>query len=267
MKFELGASDDDKPIIPTNEELLNRGLPKWPQMKVKGKSVSPEQALEIIRKTDQFFQGWGGNDRDFREHWLRAFRVPQHDDFENKSLDGKGNMDYEAYTAAQEKWRQGWGYIGDQLEYVGNSWIASCFIGGPHGWCDMMGDIEFGYNVGKWPSVEAILRDWQTIAREFPFLDLGVVLMDGEYCEDLSTPIVGMKVFDGKVELKDPRFYDLKTEYGAEPVVKDAAKSFIMSFSMGHAREHGIPQHVLQRWAANFNGHTYDEPNLGRTMG
>lgn len=37
------------------ENLLDRGLPKWPQMLVTGASVTKEQALEIIRRTDSFF--------------------------------------------------------------------------------------------------------------------------------------------------------------------------------------------------------------------
>jgi hypothetical protein len=35
--------------------LLDRGLPKWPQMRVEGVPVTLEQAKEIIRRTDTFF--------------------------------------------------------------------------------------------------------------------------------------------------------------------------------------------------------------------
>jgi len=36
--------------------LFERSLPKWPQMLVTGSPVSEEQALEIIRRTDNFFR-------------------------------------------------------------------------------------------------------------------------------------------------------------------------------------------------------------------
>lgn len=38
-----------------NTELMERSLPKWPQMIVTGTPVSEMQALEIIRRTDVFF--------------------------------------------------------------------------------------------------------------------------------------------------------------------------------------------------------------------
>ncbi len=39
-----------------NANLLNRNLPKWPQMLVTGDSLTIEQAKEIIRRTDRFFE-------------------------------------------------------------------------------------------------------------------------------------------------------------------------------------------------------------------
>ena len=35
-----------------NEELLDVGLPKWPQMIVWGESITTEQAYDIIMRTD-----------------------------------------------------------------------------------------------------------------------------------------------------------------------------------------------------------------------
>lgn len=52
------------------------------------------------------------------------------------------------------------------------------------------------------------------IAREFPFLELEVMLMNAEWCEDASKPVVSMLIRDGKVELVDPNTRNLHVEFG-----------------------------------------------------
>ena len=59
------------------EILLDRGLPKWPQMLVTGASVTKEQALEIIRRTDSFFSYPHGNDHAFVEEAVRLVGFPK----------------------------------------------------------------------------------------------------------------------------------------------------------------------------------------------
>lgn len=50
-------------------ELLNLGLPKWPQMIVTGQSVTVDQAKNIILRTDSFltdpYKWSGGNNHKF----------------------------------------------------------------------------------------------------------------------------------------------------------------------------------------------------------
>lgn len=133
------------------------GLPKWPQMRVWGPSITPEQAREIIIRTDQFWRGYGGNDHDFQRRLCDAVGFPYMDY-------GDRNMDWRAASDGQERFRESIGYV--STEYVHNGWISNAFIFGPSGWCHPDGTIHFVHNVGKWPSVREIMDDWAVIARE-----------------------------------------------------------------------------------------------------
>ena len=118
----------------TNEEKIaqSNGLPKWPQMYTTGKPVTIEQAKEIIRRTDTFIAGWGGNDHDFDERTSAALRILRYSDVD---------CSYDQFDAYRNEWQRQWGYL--QTEYVSNSWISACFIGGPHGWMHPDGQIGF----------------------------------------------------------------------------------------------------------------------------
>ncbi|MFC7641532.1 hypothetical protein ACFQX6_11430 [Streptosporangium lutulentum] len=68
-----------------------------------------------------------------------------------------------------------------RLHYLDNARIASSWIGGPKGWCDWDGQIGCStYNVGKWPTVEELTSDWETIAAAFPYLKLHAQVVDNE---------------------------------------------------------------------------------------
>lgn len=181
------------------------GLPKWPQMLVTGVPVTPEQAKEIIRRTDSFFTNWyDGNDEKY-VRWVRdTLGMPRCE------RDG-GMLKLIEYFSLRDAWQERWGCI--CTEYVHNSWISSPFIYGAHGWCHPDGKIGFIDNVGKWPSGEAVFLDWEIIAKKFPFLDLGITLMSGEQCEDDTLPIVSMRVQNGAVTVIDPRATNVHAQH------------------------------------------------------
>jgi hypothetical protein len=184
----------------SDEELLMRGLPKWPQMIVTGPRLREDLALEVIRRTDAWFvSGDGCNDRDGDRRLAQRFRMPHFHDYAVRQPDG---FDWKAHWDRCDRWKTAWGAI--ETEYVRNNWIGSSFIHGPHGWCHPDGQLHYIDNVGKWPSIEEIRADWQTLATAFPFLILTVTLMSGESCEDDRRPIVAMDVADGQVSLKEP---------------------------------------------------------------
>jgi hypothetical protein len=181
----------------TEEELLKRGLPKWPQMVVTGKRISEEFALEIIRRTDRWFVNASGcNDRDGDERLAKRLRMPHFFRYDPARPDRREDWQLSA------RWKEAWKTI--ETQYVHNSWIGSSFAWGPHGWCHPDGRISYYDNVGKWPSIEDVRADWQLLATAFPFLDLRVTLMSGESCEEDTHPVVTMCVLDGQVRLAEP---------------------------------------------------------------
>ena len=218
----------------THADLLNLGLPKWPAMIVRGTSVTVEQAREIIRRTDTAFQrGISGNDRVFNEKLAERMELPR-----GSVLRWDENMTGEDY-AALDAWRERWGVI--DSEYITNRWIASTYIGGPHGWCHPDGTIRFDTNVGKWPSVEEIFQEWTRVAAAFPFLDLTATLMSGEYCDDDITPLVTIRVQEGRATLEDPQpVGDRATD------IPDGYMENLFSGRSG--RECGIPMDWFDHW-------------------
>lgn len=215
-------------------DLLNRDLPKWPQMLVTGIPVTPDQAKEIIRRTDSFFDYPSGNDHKFVE-WAKAMlRMPA-----------------ERWWPTFDAWREKWGYT--PTSYVKNSWISCSYIMGPHGWCHPDGQIGYIDNIGKWPSVKDVLDDWIDLAQVFPFLNIGVTLFDREWSEGNRQPVVSIRVLGSTVTLVDPAVEDVHAEhprafrrYEKEDHDEVGMECFTLSPSV---REHAIPKAWIEEWA------------------
>lgn len=175
-------------------ELLSRGLPKWPGLVVVGKKVTPEQAAEIIVRTDSaVLHGPSGNDRQWVCDVGEAMGLTP----------DRGTHywlpDWREVAAAAES-------VGAlDLEYLANDRVSSAYIGGPKGWVGWDGFVGCNtFNVGKWPSCRTIYREWERIAQAFPFLSLRAQLMSGEQCEDDIAPVIEYRVENGTVAARDP---------------------------------------------------------------
>lgn len=194
---------------------LNVNLPKWPTLIVTGDKVTETQAAEIIIKTSRAVPEfhYASNDDRMNQRAADLFGVPADDgpQFPNdeKDRDGPLHRAYYAYThereAALDDLNKRLRLI--QLTYLHNSRIASCYVGGSHGWCDWDGTIRTSsYNIGKWPSVEEVLEDWQAITTAFPFLNLQCQLCNHEagYPEEgqINGPVVHFHIHDGVVDAK-----------------------------------------------------------------
>lgn len=130
---------------------------KWPRLVVTGSDVTPEQAdVIIIRTTDL--------------HWLDC-----NDPEWNNAVNVAFGIENDRIGAAIERTRN----LG--LRWLTNRRVATSWIGGPHGWCDWTGRIfTNAYNLGKYPSVDDVTGEWETIAAAFPFLDLEAWLIADE---------------------------------------------------------------------------------------
>jgi hypothetical protein len=226
------------------KDLMNVGLPKWPQMVVTGKTVTETQAKEIIRRTDRFFSGFsGGNNHKWQERIRKVFGMP----------DAPMGYDVETYRK-QYAWlrdfHERWGYI--DTNYVDNSWISCAFIYGAHGWMHPDGKIGFSDNVGKWPSVEEVVDDWKKIAEAFPFLDIGVTLMSEESCiEEGKVPLVSISIKDGNVSLVDPKKENVHFGHPMDSFPNRDLQELSSRFLSNEA-ECGIHKEWIDDWRAMY---------------
>ena len=103
------------------------------------------------------------------------------------------------------------------MKYLKNSQIASCYIGGAHGWCNWDGKIlSNSMNIGKWPDAVEVLKEWEIIAEAFPFLDLKCQLLSNEIHVADAFPLIEYTIKDGKVNWRIPE----KDEEFITPIVE-----------------------------------------------
>lgn len=179
-------------------DLYNIGLPKWPALVVVGDNVTKDQAAEILVRTQQWMPF--SNDRQWTAEIRLAFDMPEAD-MRAEYAERRAQYDRE-YAFAKSI-----GCLG--LEYLTNNQIASSWIGGPHGWCDWSGNIGcHNYNIGKWPSVETVHKEWIAIAEAFPYLTLRSQLFSEESGGDEDgrpgVPLVEFFVAEGKAAVVEP---------------------------------------------------------------
>lgn len=140
-------------------------LTKWPRLLVAGDAVSEDQADDILVRTDGWYMAT--NDRSWQATVYRIAGIEVDDRYGWPA------------TAALQDFRTRARVL--DLSYLNNSQIASSWIGGPHGWCSWSGEIGCStHNIGKWPSVEDVTEDWQSIAAAFPYLALRAQLVTDE---------------------------------------------------------------------------------------
>lgn len=179
-------------------------LPKWPEMRVEGKSISEDQAAEIILRTDYTSRHVLLNDKEWENTVIKTLKTPKINDECYKLEDNEYQKEIEKYNKKLDKYLSKIKYIQD-IEYIRPDRIGSVYVGGSHGFVDWDGTIgTCGHNIGKWPSIQNIHYEWKVIAREFPYLDLRCQLFSGENCEENTSPIVEYIVKDGVAEIKNP---------------------------------------------------------------
>lgn len=182
-----------------NRNPLEIRLPKWPALTVVGERVTPDQAAEIIIRTDSWH--FGCNDQDLTRQLRRAAGLSPEGSRVSDCKEFLKDMDHDDLVKSR--------YRVLNIEYLHNARIVSSYIDGPHGWCDWYGRIECSsYNIGKWPDAETVFEEWLLIARAFPFLRLRSQLYNVETSEP-GEPVVEYAVWDGNVEAKIPE-YELK---------------------------------------------------------
>lgn len=214
------------------EEAFKIGLNKWVQLVVNGKSITEEQALEIIRRTDSAFYGGEmyGNNHSFIEKADKILKRP------------KCNLDnFNEYIKQIEEWQNKWNLV-KNLEYLKNNWVSCSWIGGCYGWCHPDGTIGFCNNIGKYPKVENIYNELCILGKEFPFLELECTITDREESEEGIQSLVTLILKDGQVNIVDPIPYEKLKLNGIS--FNDAVFSFLNGRS-----ENYFSLDQIQKWA------------------
>lgn len=204
-------------------------LPKWPAFLVTGKKVTEDQAIEILFRTQPFVST---NDDAFLEYVKDSIR---------RKLGDRFVPDYpysifprEAFDNIRE------------VYFIGNHRIAASYIGGPHGWCDWDGTIfSNSTNIGKWPSVEGVYREWSVVAEAFPFLSLRCQLLDGEWVEEGERKaLVEFRVEGGKVEAFIPE--------DTKPMISPAGFDALGACLGFDVRGEHIPEYLFDQYFDRF---------------
>lgn len=231
----------------TKEELMNLRLPKWPQCIITGTSISTEDALEIIRRTDRALDGEPcGNNKEWNNMLISNYHMP-----ELYRLRDNESCDIDKYYVEIEEWREKWGWI--NLQYLSNDWINCCTFGGAQGWMHPDGIIGYFYNIGKYPEVEEVFEDLQQIVTAFPFLELECTLMNHEYCDNESDnmPVVSFLVRNQTVELVDPLERNIHEEFNRNvPTYEELEKNQTsIADLLSYGFDCKIPEDVIASWS------------------
>lgn len=163
--------------------MTNYTLSKWPRLLVWGETITPEQAKVVILETTNWY--FSSNSKNYEKTLYKLIGI-------NSRENLYGHVSY---------FQSENGIL--DLQYLDNNWILSCWMGGPHGWCNPDGTIFANtFNIGKWPEFEEVLEEWELIAKTFPFLKLNAQLVNNEGKDD--KPEVGFILGGGKVKVYKP---------------------------------------------------------------
>jgi len=170
--------------------IYQKDLGKWPLMVVEGDAVTTDQAAEIIVRTSGLY--FSCNDREWTKQLHDAAGI---------RCNEKGFADWRVIQAARSRF----GVLA--VDYLQNDCVASCYVGGPGGWCSWAGKIGADdRNIGKWPRVEEVEKEWKTITEAFPFLQLICQLFPPQLDDSTgSNPAVEYTIGGGKVCLREPK--------------------------------------------------------------
>lgn len=148
---------------------------KWPAARLLGPNVEVEQALDFIWLTDYALQepGYCTNDRQFSEELSDWLGCPS---FDRPHSGNRGE-----HLSKHEEWcekKRKRNLV--ELSFLSSNWVASSYVFGPHGPVHPDGKVKLHVNFGKWPSIDEVEIDLETIAEVFPWLSFTLALWDSQ---------------------------------------------------------------------------------------
>ena len=238
-------------------------LEKWPLCVIEGESVTKEQALEIIQRTDLSLSGSFvfGNGLDFKEQLKEVLKMPKKVRKKPEENEVEWAKRVTDYLYLGEKYQIRRGYL--ELDYLYNDWVSSSFIDGPFGWMNPDGKIQFANNIGKWPSTSEVYRELLYIAFTFPYLNMTVTIMDN--CKDWETKsIVSFKVENGNVTMLEEPIPIEQLHYKEWKMTEEELEDYITNYNPDNfeSYEQTFTIDEIKKWKMKIFDDNYNEvPN------
>ena len=222
---------------------------KWPQCIISGDKVTEEQALDIIKRTDDFYVYPIGNNRVFIKMAIEALKIPQETPIKNTDTAEEIRKKFETDTKNKEEYFKKNKIITQDISYIKNSYISSSFIFGYCGWVHIDGTIGYSFNIGKWPTAEEIVNDLFLLGENFPYLKMFVTIMDNE--NGYATKSLDTYVLDhGQVYLleKPIPIKELDLTIGQEYAGENELDIDIVTRILSNASENKFSIEELKSW-------------------
>lgn len=196
-------------------------MEKWCPFKLIGPTVKREQALDYIARTDVVFGSLpyvGTNDRNFERQLLERCGLEQ----ERYDADESHESRQLRWRKA-EIWREAFAPDRVELEHLRSSWVATAYIGGPHGPVSPDGHVSWAMNFGKYPGEDGIESDLDKVAEAFPWLSFDLLVWGRGEDSAGEEPTHYWSLTDGiwaRLEVSDaPKRFDWPQDEGVETFV------------------------------------------------
>ena len=151
----------------------NTEWPKWPKLLMVGETVKPEQAMEILIRTNHWYMLEHNYNQDIIGETIKKFytkTLAPEDQIGTNEIDGEDLVKKLDVL---------------ELNYLENARIQSSWIGGLKGWMNWDGTLfTNNYNIGKWPTEDELIYDIKTVINAFPYLNFELQLVREEYNDD-----------------------------------------------------------------------------------
>jgi hypothetical protein len=152
-------------------------LGKWPTMRVVGKSVTPDQAGDILICTAPWFDTFpksAGWERESREI-AAEYGMPLQPVYEHGGDHGQWfRATWNSWVPSFNNWRRKHGVL-EVMDLDGpcNDLITSSY----RAWINWDGLVAGQFNIGKYPSEDKVAEFFQEVTDRFPYLNLAVDLI------------------------------------------------------------------------------------------
>jgi hypothetical protein len=172
-----------------NSKKIEDYLPKWTGMICIGDPVTPEQALEVIIRTDRYnFYNEYYKDVQLLNVVKKAYVrcLPIEDQISDQMLD-------------YEKFNHMFGVL--PLNYLNNHMLYHST--GLHGWMKKNGIVKTSsYNIGKRPTKQDLIEEVQIILKAFPFIkNIHFQFLNGEIDNPIRKVIFSIRVVKREIIL------------------------------------------------------------------